>query len=107
MISDKETTVAGSLAVGGSILTASLHAWTQQVFGKSTRVFIGMGGTDICSAFVLSSPSLPVYTGEISCKSLGIKVEVYDDEGRNIEHTGQAGEMVVTKGHPAEHLLIG
>uniref|UniRef100_A0A0W0G8L3 Acetoacetyl-synthetase n=1 Tax=Moniliophthora roreri TaxID=221103 RepID=A0A0W0G8L3_MONRR len=132
MISDQGTTVAGlspkflsemrakgikphdiasfetlqSLAVGGSILTANLHAWTQQVFGKSTRVFIGMGGTDICSAFVLSSPSLPIYAGEISCKSLGIKVEVYDNEGRNIEHTGQAGEMVVTKGHPTVPLFF-
>ncbi|KAK7035262.1 hypothetical protein VNI00_012029 [Paramarasmius palmivorus] len=95
-----------TLAVGGSILTANLHAWTQQVFGKSTRVFIGMGGTDICSAFVLSTPSLPVYAGEIPCKSLGIKVEVYDDGGRNIEHTGRAGEMVVTKGHPTVPLFF-
>jgi hypothetical protein len=31
---------------------------------------------------------------EIQCKSLGMKVEVFDAEGKNIEHTGIAGEMV-------------
>jgi hypothetical protein len=31
---------------------------------------------------------------ETQHKSLGMKVEVFDDEGKNIEHTGIAGEMV-------------
>ncbi|KAG7094617.1 putative NRPS-like protein biosynthetic cluster [Marasmius oreades] len=95
-----------SIAVGGSILTPNVHAWAQKAFGPSTRVFIAMGGTDICAAFVVSIPSLQIHVGEISCKSLGIKVEVFDSHGRNIEGTGRAGEMVVTKGHPTVPLFF-
>ena len=35
------------------------------------------GGTDIISCFVLGNPMLPVYRGEIQCRGLGMKVEVY------------------------------
>lgn len=38
---------------------------------------------------------------EIPCKGLGMKVEVYGPMGENIEHTGQAGEMVCTRPHPS------
>jgi hypothetical protein len=31
---------------------------------------------------------------EIQHKALGMKIEVFDAEGKNIEHTGIAGEMV-------------
>ncbi|KAF9264214.1 acetoacetate-CoA ligase [Marasmius fiardii PR-910] len=95
-----------SIAVGGSILTPNVHAWAQKAFGPLTRVFIAMGGTDICSAFVVSIPSLQIHVGEISCKTLGIKVEVFDENGNNIEGTGTAGEMVVTKGHPTVPLFF-
>ncbi|KAL0580327.1 hypothetical protein V5O48_001664 [Marasmius crinis-equi] len=95
-----------TLAVGGSILTPQIHKWAQAEFGPSTRVFIGMGGTDICAAFLFSVPSLPTHAGELSCKSLGIKVEVFDEAGHNIEGTGRPGEMVVTKGHPTVPLYL-
>lgn len=29
-----------------------------------------------------------------------MKVEVFDPEGRNIEHTGMPGELVCTRAHP-------
>lgn len=38
---------------------------------------------------------------EIPCKSLGMKVEVYDPSGKNIEHLREAGEMVCTRPHPS------
>lgn len=38
---------------------------------------------------------------EIQGKSLGMKVEIFDPAGRNIEHTGQAGELVCTRPHPS------
>ena len=34
------------------------------------------GGIDITSCFMLGIPALPVYTGEIQCKGLGMKIEV-------------------------------
>lgn len=46
-------------------------------------------------------PSLPVHAGEIQGKCLGMKVEVWDHSGNNIEHTGLPGEMVCTRPHPS------
>ncbi|THV05077.1 acetoacetate-CoA ligase [Dendrothele bispora CBS 962.96] len=95
-----------SIAVGGAIFTPPLHEWTQNAFnqgknGTPIRVFVGIGATDVCAAYGSSVKSLPIYAGEISCKVLGMKIEVFDPQGKNIEHTGQAGEMVVTRPHPS------
>ncbi|MDE2586564.1 MAG: AMP-binding protein, partial [Betaproteobacteria bacterium] len=56
------------------------------------------GGTDIISCFVLGSPVLPVYRGEIQCRGLGMAVEVFDDDGSPVR--GQKGELVCTKPFP-------
>jgi acetoacetyl-CoA synthetase len=50
------------------------------------------GGTDIISCFVLGSPTLPVWRGEIQCAGLGMAVEVWDDAGSPVR--GQKGELV-------------
>ena len=57
------------------------------------------GGTDIVSCFVLGCPWLPVWHGEIQCKGLGMKVEVFDDDGRAIAQ--QKGELVCTAPFPS------
>jgi acetoacetyl-CoA synthetase len=56
------------------------------------------GGTDIVSCFVLGSPWLPVWRGEIQCRGLGLAVEVYDDDGRPL--IGTKGELVCSKPFP-------
>lgn len=85
----------------GAVLTPPMFDWTQQAFGKNVHLASISGGTDICAAFVSGSPALPVYSGEIQCKSLGMKVEVWDLAGNNIEHTGNPGELVCTRPHPS------
>jgi acetoacetyl-CoA synthetase len=57
------------------------------------------GGTDIVSCFVLGSPLLPVWRGEIQCRGLGMAVDVYDDQGRPVR--GEKGELVCTRPFPA------
>ena len=57
------------------------------------------GGTDIVSCFVLGSPWLPVWKGEIQCRGLGLRVEVYDDEGRPL--IGEKGELVCSAPFPS------
>ena len=57
------------------------------------------GGTDIISCFVLGSPVLPVYRGEIQCRGLGMKVEVYDEAGRPVY--AKKGELVCTRPFPS------
>ncbi|MBI3772918.1 MAG: acetoacetate--CoA ligase [Gammaproteobacteria bacterium] len=50
------------------------------------------GGTDIVSCFALGNPLLPVYRGELQCRGLGMKVAIYDENGKPIR--GTAGELV-------------
>jgi acetoacetyl-CoA synthetase len=57
------------------------------------------GGTDIIGCFVLGSPIQPVYRGEIQTRSLGLKVEVFDEAGRSI--VGEKGELVCTAPFPS------
>jgi acetoacetyl-CoA synthetase len=57
------------------------------------------GGTDILGCFALGSPLLPVHRGELQCRSLGMKVEVFDDEGRSL--VGEKGQLVCTAPFPS------
>jgi acetoacetyl-CoA synthetase len=57
------------------------------------------GGTDIISAFADANAVLPVYRGELQCRSLGMAVEVFDEEGNPL--VGQKGELVCTKPFPS------
>lgn len=57
------------------------------------------GGTDILSCFVLGNPTDGVRRGEIQCRGLGMKVEVYDDRGRPV--VGRQGELVCTAPFPS------
>jgi acetoacetyl-CoA synthetase len=57
------------------------------------------GGTDIVSCFVLGSPLLPVWKGEIQCRGLGLKVEVYDEDGQAV--VDEKGELVCSAPFPS------
>jgi acetoacetyl-CoA synthetase len=57
------------------------------------------GGTDIISCFALGNPTLPVWRGELQCRGLAMRVEVYDDDGKPI--TGKKGELVCTAPFPS------
>jgi acetoacetyl-CoA synthetase len=57
------------------------------------------GGTDIVSCFVGGNPIGPVWRGEIQCRALGMKVDVWDEAGRPVR--GQKGELVCTMPFPS------
>jgi acetoacetyl-CoA synthetase len=57
------------------------------------------GGTDIISCFCLGNPWQPVYRGEIQCRGLGMKTEVFDDAGHAVD--GQQGELVCSAPFPS------
>jgi acetoacetyl-CoA synthetase len=56
------------------------------------------GGTDVCTAFVLSHPWLPVYAGKLQCRGLGASIEAWDDSGNTVWN--QMGELVLTAPMP-------
>ena len=57
------------------------------------------GGTDIISCFALGCPTLPVWRGELQCRGLGMKVEVWNDDGKPVR--GEKGELVCTAPFPS------
>jgi acetoacetyl-CoA synthetase len=57
------------------------------------------GGTDIVACFVGGNPIGPVWRGEIQARELGMRVEVFDDQGRSVRE--QKGELVCTMPFPS------
>lgn len=57
------------------------------------------GGTDLNGCFALGNPMGPVYAGELQCRGLAMKVEVFDENGKSV--TNQQGELVCTAPFPS------
>ena len=57
------------------------------------------GGTDLIGCFVGGNPTGPVWRGEIQAPALGMKVEVFDDDGAPLD-VGK-GELVCTAPFPS------
>ncbi len=57
------------------------------------------GGTDLNGCFALGNPLAPVYAGELQCRGLGMRVEVFDETGRSVK--GATGELVCTAAFPS------
>lgn len=88
----------------GSPLSPSTFDWVYSAVKEDIWLASLSGGTDVCTAFVGGSPTLPVYSGEIQCRCLGAKVEAYDESGASV--TGQVGELVVTEPLPSMPLFL-
>lgn len=57
------------------------------------------GGTDVCTAFILGAPVLPVYAGELQCRGLGAKIESFNQSG--LPQIEEIGELVLTEPFPS------
>ena len=83
----------------GSPLVAESYDYVYSKVKQDVCLSSISGGTDIMAAFADANPILPVYRGELQCRSLGMAVEVYDEAGNAI--VGQKGELVCTKPVPS------
>jgi acetoacetyl-CoA synthetase len=83
----------------GSPLVAESYDYVYAKVKKDVCLASISGGTDIMAAFADANPTLPVYRGEIQCRSLATAVEVYDEEGNAV--VGRKGELVCTKPIPS------
>jgi acetoacetyl-CoA synthetase len=88
-----------SIGSTGSPLAPEGFQWIYDKLGSETWLFSTSGGTDMCTAFVGGVPTLPVYLGELQGRSLGAKIESWDEEGR--PHIGEVGELVITEPMPS------
>jgi acetoacetyl-CoA synthetase len=83
----------------GSPLPEETFEWVYQNVKSDLQLSSISGGTDIISCFMLGNPRLPVYSGEIQCKGLGMKVEAFNDKGKPV--AGEKGELVCTEPFPS------
>ncbi|MGH8197603.1 MAG: acetoacetate--CoA ligase [Steroidobacteraceae bacterium] len=83
----------------GSPLAPEQYDFVAGAIGPDIQLASISGGTDIVSCFALGNPLLPVYRGELQCRGLGMKVEVWNDRGRPV--TGDKGELVCTAPFPS------
>jgi acetoacetyl-CoA synthetase len=83
----------------GSPLSTAGFEWVHRHVGESVPVGSVCGGTDVASAFVGPCPTLPVHSGEIQCRCLGVKAEAYDPDGKPV--TGSVGELVIEAPMPS------
>ena len=87
-----------SLGTTGAPLPSDGFKWVYQQISSDLLLGSVSGGTDVCTAFVLSCPLSPVRSGEIQCRGLGAKIEAWDEAGRPL--TGEVGELVLTEPLP-------
>ena len=88
-----------SVGSTGSPLAPEGFRWVYDHVGRDTWLFSTSGGTDVCTAFVGGVPLLPVLEGELQGRSLGAKIEAWDEEGRPL--VGEVGELVITEPMPS------
>lgn len=96
---DFDLTSLRMLAAAGSPLPTEGFVWIHEQFGSQAPLYVGSGGTDVCTGLVQGYPIVPVYAGEISAKCLGVAAYAYDEEGRSV--VGELGELVITEPMPS------
>ena len=83
----------------GSPLSPAGFDWVYRSVKHDLWLASLSGGTDLCTAFVLGCPELPVRAGVIQCRGLGAKVEAFDQAGEPV--VGKVGELVITEPMPS------
>jgi len=83
----------------GAPLSDENFQWVYKNVKSDIQLSSISGGTDIVSCFMLGNPMLPVYSEEIQCRGLGMKVEAFDDDGNSL--LDEKGELVCTEPFPS------
>ena len=82
----------------GSPLSVSTFENLQKKF-PDVHIISLSGGTDVCSAFLSGCAYLPVYAGEIQCRTLGSDIVAVNDHGEEVYN--EVGELVIKKPMPS------
>ncbi|MCY3971507.1 MAG: acetoacetate--CoA ligase [Acidobacteria bacterium] len=88
----------------GAPLPAEGFDWVYEHVKSDVWLGSLSGGTDVCTGFVGPNPHQPVRRGRIQCRSLGARVEAFDENGHAV--TGRVGELVITEPLPSMPLFF-
>ncbi len=86
------------LATGSPLAKEGFHYVYREIKADLQLASIS-GGTELNGCFALGNPIGPVYPGELQCRGLGMKVEVFNEKGQPL--TGEPGELVCTAPFPS------
>ena len=93
-----------SVSATGSPLPPEAYDWIYAAVSPEVWLAPISGGTDVAGAFVGGEPELPVRSGEMQCRWLGMAVEAWDEAGNPLEDA--VGELVCTRPTPAMPLFF-
>ncbi|MFE2737281.1 acetoacetate--CoA ligase [Streptomyces sp. NPDC059349] len=88
----------------GSPLSVEGFRWVADACGEHIQICSMSGGTDVCTAFVCSAPTVPVWLGELSVAALGADVHSFDEQGRDLDD--EVGELVITQAMPSMPVMF-
>ncbi len=83
----------------GAPLTIDGFDWVYQHVRGPVQLISASGGTDVCTAFLGSSPMHPTRAGLIAAPALGVAVASFDEHGEPV--VGKMGELVITEPMPS------
>ncbi|KAI9796999.1 MAG: hypothetical protein M1825_006278 [Sarcosagium campestre] len=86
----------------GSPLAPSTFRYVYRAFGPEINLGSITGGTDIISLFGAPCPLVPVHAGEVQCRGLGMAVEAWDADGKDVSSTGETGDLVCARAFPCQ-----
>ncbi|KAF0990058.1 hypothetical protein HZS_3718, partial [Henneguya salminicola] len=88
----------------GSYLPKASYSYLNQQVKKGIPIFSIAAATDIISSFAGHNLTLPVYSGEIQYPTLGMYIQCFDCDGKNV--FDQFGELVCIKPFPSMPVFI-
>ncbi len=92
-----------SIGQTGSALSADGFKFVYDAIKSDVHLNSLSGGTDINGCFVVGSPTLPVYAGQLQAPGLGMKIKSYNEKGEHV--FDEQGELVCEA--PAPSMPIG
>jgi acetoacetyl-CoA synthetase len=88
----------------GSPLSPEGFGWVYEHVKEDVWLYSTSGGTDLCTAFVGGVPLLPVHAGELQARSLGMKVEAFNEKGEPV--IDEVGELIITEPAPSMPIYL-
>lgn len=93
-----------ALMTTGSPLISEQYDWIYNTIKEDLLLESISGGTEIIGCFFMGTPIHPVRRGEITCKALGMAVDILDQRGASV--IAKKGELVCTEPFPSMPLTF-
>lgn len=95
----RDLSAVRSIGVTGSPLPAASYGWLLDQLGRDMFIASISGGTDVATAFIGCTPTLPVKAGALQAACLGVDAVAFDESGQPV--VGETGELVIRQPIPS------